>query len=299
MRVALVANSNSGAADRVGDAEAALRAAGGEVERVGLERFCDGPERVDDARLEACAAELRERADRIVVAGGDGSIGPAALLALRAGLPLAVLPIGTANSFARWFGLPLELDEAARLAADPAASLTAAEVAEAGGRPFVNVAAAGLSVLAAEEARPWKRRLGVLAYAVGAAKAGLTGRPLRCSVVTDGETAWRGEAWQLLVAATGAFGGDSSTGGVDTDDRRLDVAIVETGPRLALVRRGFAMRRGRLVHDDAVRHVRGRIVELDLPPGSRFNVDGEVLRPRPQRFSVAGTVQLAVPAPAG
>ena len=299
MRLALVANTKSGAADRVRDVRALLEGTGSALEDLPLERFCDGPESVDDRRLEACAAELRERADRIVVAGGDGSIGPAGLLALRAGLPLAVLPIGTANSFARWFDLPLELDDAARLAADPAAHLTAAEVADAGGRPFVNVAAAGLSVLAADEARPWKSRLGVLAYAVGAAKAGLTGRPLRCSVVADGETAWQGEAWQLLVAATGAFGGDSSTGGVDTDDRRLDVAIVEAGPRLALVRRGFAMRRGRLVHDDAVRHVRGRVVELDLPPGSRFNVDGEVLRPRPQRFSVAGTVQLVVPAPAG
>ena len=63
--------------------------------------------------------------------------------------------------------IPLDPEEAARLAAAPVAPVRLAEVADADGRPFVNLAATGLSVLAAHRARPLKARLGPLAYAVG------------------------------------------------------------------------------------------------------------------------------------
>jgi diacylglycerol kinase family enzyme len=287
VRVGLVANTKSGASDRATAVERALREAGAEPQLLDFDRVCQDPR--------ALAADL-DGVDRIVAAGGDGSIGPAAVLAHGARLPLAVVPIGTANSFARWLRLPLDVGEATRLAARPGGRTQGAEVAEADGRPFMNVAATGLSVLAAHRARPLKRRLGPLAYAVGAARAAATGRPLHTRVLCDGEEAWRGDAWQVLVAATGAFGGDSSTGGVDPDDHRLDVAIVEAGPRLALLRHGYAMRRGRLVDEDAVRHVRGAVVELDLgDAGREFNVDGEVIELGALRFSVLGQVEVVVP----
>ena len=290
MRLGLVANTRSGAAEEARTVERLLSERAGAIEAVPLDAFCDGPESVDGDRVKAAARRLAEAGvERLVVAGGDGSLGPGGLLALEAGVPMAVIPVGTANSFARWLGLPLDLEEAVALATDPGAATCDAEVAEADGRPFVNVAATGLSVLAADNARPLKSKLGPLAYAVGAARAAATGRPLATTVRCDGEEAWRGEAWQVLVAASGAFGGDSSTGGVDPDDHRLDVAIVETGPRLGLVLRALAMRRGRLVHSDQVRHVRGAVVELEVGERS-FNVDGEVLDLERARFSVVGQV---------
>jgi diacylglycerol kinase family enzyme len=293
VRLGLVANTKSGAADRATQVEDRLRAAGADVELLPLDAFCDGPESVDSERLAAVASRLR--ADRLVAAGGDGTLGPASLLALKAGLPLAVVPVGTANSFARWMDIPLGLDDAAALAARPGGPTRRAEVASADGRPYVNVAATGLSVLAAHRARPLKKRLGPLAYAVGAARAATTGRPLTTTVVADGREVWSGEAWQVLVAATGAFGGESSTGGVDTDDEFLDVAIVPAGSRLKLARRALAMRRGRLVHEDEVVHERGRDVRLDVGGHPSFNVDGEVLDLAESRFTVLGRIDVVVP----
>jgi diacylglycerol kinase family enzyme len=191
-------------------------------------------------------------------------------------------------------GIPLDPGEAAALAARADARTRPAEVADADGRPFVNVAAAGLSVLAADRARPLKHRLGPLAYAVGAARAATTGRPLHTTVTCDGREVWHGDAWQVLVAATGAFGGESSIGGVRTDDGRLDVAIVPAGPRVKLLRRAFAMRRGRLVHEDEVRHERGRDVRLDVDGDPAYNVDGEVLRLDAGRFGVLGRIPVVV-----
>jgi diacylglycerol kinase (ATP) len=292
VRLGLVANRSAGAINRIADVERILRDAGADVEAVALDDFCVGPGRFDEPRLAATARRVAN-VERVVVAGGDGSLGPAALLALRAARPFAVVPVGTANSFARWLGLPLDVEEAARLAARRDAATRPIELAEAAGRPFVNVASTGLAVLAARHARPAKRRLGPFAYVLGGVRAALTGRPISATVSCDGREVWRGEAWQILVAASGAFAGGSSTGGVDPEDRRLDVAIVEAGRRADLVRLGWAMRQGRLVHERGVRHVRGAEIVLALAGRARhdFNVDGEVLAPAETRFSVLGRVQ--------
>jgi diacylglycerol kinase family enzyme len=291
VRLALVANAQSGSEDRVAEVRGLLAAAGARVEVIEVESLCDGPGAVDEERVGREAARLR--VERVVVAGGDGSVGAAALLAARTGVPLAVVPAGTANDLARFLEVPLDVESAARLAADPSARTRTVELAVAGERPFLNAASAGLSVLAARNAHPLKPRLGRLAYAIGALRAGIAGRPLTVRVRCDGEVAFAGRAWQVVVAATGAFGGGSGTGGVDQHDDRLDVAVVEAGSRVALVRRAWAMRNQRLVEQPNVLHVRGRVVEVE--GASRFNVDGELLTVSPARFTVAGSVEVAVP----
>ena len=83
--VALVANERAGSNEAARCAER-LRAFGADVLRFGIDE-------IDDAAASG--------ADRLVVAGGDGSIAPAAAAAGRAGIPLAVVPAGTANDFAQ------------------------------------------------------------------------------------------------------------------------------------------------------------------------------------------------------
>jgi diacylglycerol kinase (ATP) len=267
MRLALVVNDAAGSgADGV---TRCLRAAGAQVT-------------VHDVSEPQAASEAAP--DRIVVAGGDGSIGPAAEVAAAADLPLAVVPTGTANDFARSLGLPLELDEACALAASPTARERSFDLARADGRPFLNAASAGLSVLAADRARPLKPSLGPLAYAAGALRAGLTARPLRCRVLVDGDPLYEGPAWQVIVAGTGAFGGGAEVDTADAGDGLLDVAVLEGGPRPVLVRRAWGMRRGGLVEQDGVRHGRGRVIEVLGDEIDAFNVDGEVCRLRPARF---------------
>src|SRR5919202_590514 len=103
---------------------------------------------VPSAAVFTCGAEDLERLeasgpDRIAVAGGDGTIGPVAAIAGRLDVPLAVIPAGTANDFARANGLPADPVEAAALAARGTA-LRRLELGRlADGRPFVNVASAG------------------------------------------------------------------------------------------------------------------------------------------------------------
>jgi diacylglycerol kinase family enzyme len=233
----------------------------------------------------------------VVVAGGDGSLGPAARAAATLGIPFAVVPTGTANDFARALDLPLDRDGALALAAGAAPGrLEQIDLACVGDRPWVNAASAGLSVLAAHEAHDLKARLGALAYAVGAARAAVTGRPLKVTVRADGEEAFSGAAWQVIVGATGAFGGGSEIGGVDHGDGQLDAAIVPAGSRVGLVRRAVGMRLGRLSAQRDVIDLRARRIEVDVPEKTHFNIDGEVCACVPAIFEIDSAAAVVVPA---
>ncbi len=270
VRVALIAN----------------RASGGGLDPEPLVRAMDA-----DVSVFGCETEELERAaatapERLVVAGGDGTVAAVAELAGRLGVPLGVIPGGTANDYVRATGLPLDPLEAARLAGSGTRT-RAFELGRLGdGRPFVNVASAGLASVAARRAAPLKPRLGPLAYAAGALRAAATTPPMPCTVRADGETVHEGAAWQVIVAVTGAFGGGSQVGAADPGDGVLDVAILPAGSRLGLARRAWGLKRGTIAEQAGVAHHRGDLIEVALPDGAEFNADGEVRERGLERVTV-------------
>jgi diacylglycerol kinase (ATP) len=285
VRIAVAANRASGGGLDPEPLLAAMRSRGAEVAAFG----CDAGEL---ERVEAW------RPDRVAVAGGDGTIGPVAELAGRLDVPLAVLPTGTANDFARAYGLPADAREAAALAveSDRTRPLELGRLAD--GRPFVNVASAGLASVAARNAQPLKPRLGPLAYGVGALRAAARERPLPITVRTDGCTVFEDAAWQVIVAVSGAFGGGSGVAEADPDDGVLDVVILPAGSRAGLARRAWGLRTRTIAQQGDVPHERGRVVEVELPEGSEINVDGEIREGGLERVTVEPRAfRLAVPRP--
>jgi diacylglycerol kinase (ATP) len=273
MRIALVVNEASGGGTDPVPLERAMREHGAEVDRYGCETA--ELERIPDTRP-----------DRVVVAGGDGTVGAVAALAGRLGVPLGVIPAGTANDFVRANGLPLDPVEAAVLAATGQA-LRSLELGRLGdGRPFVNVASAGLASVAARRAAPLKPRLGPLAYGIGAVRAAATAAPLECTVRVDDRTVFSGGAWQVILAVTGAFGGGSAVGAADPEDGVLDVAVIPAGSRLGLARRAWGLKRHTIADQRGVEHHRGDMIAVDVPPGTEFNADGEVRNAGLERVTV-------------
>ncbi len=217
--------------------------------------------------------------DRAVLASGDGGVGPVAEAAGAAGVPLAVIPCGTANDFARRMGLPDDPRRAAHLAVH-GEHRRRLDLGRLGDRPFVNVATAGLAVAAARRAAPLKRVLGPFAYFVGAGVTAVVGRALRCAVDVDDRRVFQGRAWQVMVACSGAFGAGSVIDEAEPDDGLLDVVVIEAGNRLRLIQYATALREGRITSQPGVLSVRGARVSLGLPDGAELNVDGEVLPAR-------------------
>jgi diacylglycerol kinase family enzyme len=274
----LLANEASGSGTDAAGLETALRAEGADVRRLPIDR---------------CGEAGAQGPERLIVAGGDGSVAPAADAAGEIGVPLAVVATGTANDFARRMELPADAAEACRLAVR-GTRLRRLDLARLGDRPFVNVANAGLATAAARRAGPLKGALGPLAYMVGAARTAVTERPVTCAVSCDGREVFSGEAWQLMVGCSGAFGAGSRLAEADPADGLLDVVAIAAGPRLRLARHAYGLRRGRVSDQPGVVHGRGRAVDLDLPPDTRMNVDGELLPSAPRAVVDPGRFELVV-----
>ena len=281
LRIALVANPRSGGGTEAAEVESRLRATGASIER-----FATGEEEL----------AAGSGADRLVVAGGDGSIGPAAAAAAASDLTLGVVPVGTANDFARALGLPVELSQACALAAG-GQTTRRVEIGKMDGRPFVNVASAGLAVAAARAAGRWKETVGSAAYALGAIRAGVTADSLECRVSCDGHELFSGHAWQVLVSCSGAFGGGSSVEVATPSDGQLDATVIVAGARARLAVHAYGLRFGRIVPQRGVRHARCVEIEVGVPGGTAFNVDGELIRHGPARFGVEAAAVAVVVAP--
>ena len=283
MRIAFAANRASGGGLDPEPLAAEMRARGAEVAVFGCEE--------DD--LERAVAW---GPDRLAVAGGDGTVGPVAERAGRLDIPLAVIPTGTANDFARAYDLPADAREAAALAVEGEHTRPLELGRLADGRPFVNVASAGLASVAARNAQPLKPRLGPLAYGVGALHAAAREQPFEVTIGADGRTLFEGGAWQVIVAVSGAFGGGSGVAEADPDDGVLDVVILPAGSRAGLARRAWGLRRRTIAQQRDVPHERGHVVEIDLPEGSEINVDGEIREGGLERVTVqARAFRLVVP----
>jgi diacylglycerol kinase family enzyme len=88
------------------------------------------------------AVQRHRGAPLIAVGGGDGTLGCAAALLAHSPTALAILPLGTRNHLARQLGIPLDLAEAARVAAS--GQRRRIDLGMAGDRVFVNNASFGI-----------------------------------------------------------------------------------------------------------------------------------------------------------
>jgi diacylglycerol kinase family enzyme len=146
---------------RAGNAEAAR----GALESVGDFDIRDVPPATLSREVKAAVAD---GARRILVAGGDGSIGSAAGVIAGTGIELAILPCGTLNHLARDLALPLNLEEAAHVA--KTGHSVPVDAAVVNDRIFLNTSSVGAYVAFVRARDRLERRVG---YHVGSLVAGV------------------------------------------------------------------------------------------------------------------------------
>src|SRR5690606_17762447 len=82
---------------------------------VGIESHVHTPESAEHMRFLIRAGA--RAVDAVIIGGGDGTVNAALKAVLESGLPLGVLPLGTANDLARTLGIPSDPAEACALIA--------------------------------------------------------------------------------------------------------------------------------------------------------------------------------------
>ncbi|MGY1845546.1 phosphatase PAP2 family protein [Modestobacter sp. SYSU DS0875] len=143
------------------------------------------------------AAARSGRARALGVAGGDGSVAAAAAVALEHGLPLAVVPAGTLNHFARDLGVATAPEAAEAVERGAAVEV---DVAEVNGVPFLNTASIGSYPELVRRRDRLAGRLGRwLALTVAAAQVLRHGNPVELELGGRRVSAW------ILFVGNGAY----------------------------------------------------------------------------------------------
>ncbi|MGL4496770.1 MAG: lipid kinase [Beijerinckiaceae bacterium] len=276
-RVLLLANAKSRSGDRTDLVIDALTGAGLFVTRIEPQRRSD-----ITGYIKAHAHE----ADAIIAAGGDGTMNAVIDGVIATGLPLGVMPMGTANDLARTLGLPLDdLDACARVIAT--GRRRAIDVGVVNGETFFNVASVGLSAELAQRMTPErKKRFGKLAYAITAFHVLLTARPFRATIRTrEGEQTVK--TMQIAIGNGLYYGGGNAVQEAATiDDGHLDLYSLEVSDvwKLALMARSF--RAGKHGMWSEVRTDKCIDYEIITRKPMPVNADGEILTQTPAKFSI-------------
>lgn len=123
------------------------------------------------------AASSTKGVDAVLAGGGDGTISSAAGIAFETGMPLAVLPAGTMNLFARALQVPLDLEEA--LEALAAGELGSVDIATANGRAFVHQFGVGIHarLVRIREGMTYRSRIGKMLASLRAIAAAAASPP--------------------------------------------------------------------------------------------------------------------------
>jgi diacylglycerol kinase (ATP) len=256
-----------------------------------LEVLCQGGVRVleerppDVRQLGAWIVAHRNDADLVIIGGGDGTLNAAAEGLVEAGLPLGILPLGTANDLARTLEIPTDIVEASRVIA---AGLThRIDLGRVSGKHFFNVASMGLSVHVARQLGvDIKRRWGVLGYPLTVWRALGRHRSFRAEIRCDGTRA-RVRTIQISVG-NGRYYGGGMTIAADAaiDDGVLDVVSLAPQGLVELILNLPALRWGRHEGAQRVRHWRCREIEIRTVRSMPVNTDGEVTTRTPAHIVV-------------
>lgn len=232
---------------------------------------------------------IRENAasvDLFIVGGGDGTLSRLTPSLLAAGKPLGILPLGTANDFARSLDIPADLDGALRVVAG--GYVRRVDVGFVNDRPFLNVATIGLGAHVARFHGGLRKRLfGVLAYPVNWLMAWRENRPFRARITADDRTV--AMRCSQVAIGNGVYHGGGMMVSADAaiDDGLFHLYCVADIGITRWLRLIPALFSGATRGLPDVRNLSARSILVETHRREPINVDGEIGGMTPATFRMA------------
>lgn len=228
----------------------------------------------DPARFPALAREAMAGGSRlIVVGGGDGTISALVDHFAYQDVVFGLLPLGTANSFARSLGIPLTLAGACDIIAQ--GKVADIELGRVNGDYFANMVSVGLSADVARSTPRWlKRLLGPFAYTLTGFRSFLAARRFRCHLV-HGAVRETVSTHQVIIANGSFFGLTDLSPEARIDNRRLFVLTMDMLSRwnLLLFLFTFLLRKHRDM--EGIKYFTTRELTIETDPPRYLDIDGE------------------------
>lgn len=235
--------------------------------------------------LKEAVLRYASEVDKVIVGGGDGSLNGVADALCQTGLPLGILPLGTANDLARTLEIPRSLPQAAAVIAR--GKTRRLDLGVVNGHPFFNVASIGFSAsLAKNLTAESKKRWGVLGYAFAAARLFRQSRPFSMTLEHQGRRE-KIKTVQLSVGNGRFYGGGMAVErAARPDDGQLDVYSLELDYWWEMVALMPWLRKGTQGSWKKVRAFPATELKVTTRRSHSINADGEIIGQTPAHFSI-------------
>ncbi|MGN9840021.1 diacylglycerol/lipid kinase family protein [Nonomuraea sp. H19] len=239
---------------------------------------------------------LDQGAELVFVWGGDGMVQRCADVLAESGVPMAVLPAGTANLFAANLGIPADLEEAVRIGFHGRREKL--DLGVLNGERFAVMAGAGFEaeMIADADGRA-KKRLGKLSY-VKAAVRHVGGPLVPMKIKIDGTTWFDGQASCLLLGNVSTIaGGIEAFDDARPDDGWLEVGVSTASGPVQWARVIGRMAAGRSDDSPFVRITRAKKVSARFGVPLTYELDGGKREPttRVKAKAAAGALTVCLP----
>ncbi len=228
----------------------------------------------DGARIVRQLADAGD-VDLVLAYGGDGTLLDVVDGLLETGLPLGILPGGTANALADELNIPPTLHAAAQLACDDDVRLRTIDVGRTADRYFLLRVGTGMVGTFSEGVtRELKDRLGLLAYVVGGLRAFANSPVVDYTLTIDGEVIHT-QGTACIINNGNAIGalGIRLNKAIRIDDGLLDVFVVNNDLQTAISVAGSLTNLDALAQ--SLQHWQGREITIEADPQQDVYGDGE------------------------
>jgi diacylglycerol kinase (ATP) len=242
---------------------------------------------------------LDEGAELVFAWGGDGTVQRCLDVLAGTGVPLAIVPAGTANLLATNLGIPAGIEGAVE--AGLRGARRTIDVGRANGERFGVMAGAGLDAAMIRDADAGlKDRIGRIAYVWTGARNVAAHPPFEARISVDGSTWFKDRTSCILVGNVGSlFGGVDAFDDARPDDGMLELGVVTAESGLEWARTIARTAIGTTARSPFVQVTRARSIEVTLDRKVLYEIDGGD-REKVKKLTIdvePGAVEVCVPVP--
>jgi len=225
--------------------------------------------------LEEALNIIDESYSYILIAGGDGTVDSVVnvMEMKNINIPIGILPVGTANDFAKFIGMPADISEACKqiLGSKP----TKVDVGRINNKYFINVASTGLFTDVSQKTDVnLKNTIGKLAYYLKGLEELPNFRRLKIKL-TSKECNYDGEMYLILVFNGKTAGNFNLATQADVTDGKLDVIIFKAVQIYELLPLFIKVLKGEHLDSDKIVYFKTDDVYIESTEDIVTDIDGE------------------------
>ncbi|MGL4774290.1 MAG: YegS/Rv2252/BmrU family lipid kinase [Clostridium sp.] len=211
----------------------------------------------------------------VLIAGGDGTVDSVvnAMKIKDITLPIAIIPVGTANDFAKFIGMPFDVSKACEkiLNSEP----TSVDIGKINDKYFINVASTGLFTDVSQKTDVnLKNTIGKLAYYLKGIEELPNFRKLKISIKSK-QVNFDGEMYLLLIFNGQTAGNFKLATKADASDGMLDVIVFKAVPIIEMIPLFIKVLKGEHLNSDRVIYFKTDELHIESNEDIVTDIDGE------------------------